>query len=144
MAEERKIAREPKSELALLIKGEGLNFDEISQKLALAATDTLRAGELLVRIPSMRTSLDEWTYAVELKNSINVDHTMSELFEHLLGKKDILHALQEHCEIVLRLYVRSDYASIFYRLMPENLLRLSQLGMPLEVSVLSWGQVSLD
>lgn len=136
--------RKPNSELTLLIRGEALDFDAINRQLDLAATDTQRAGELLLRLPSLRSDLDEWTYGVELTQSEEVDATMSTLLTHLAEKKTQLDALQEAGkEIVLRMYVRSDYASIFYRLMPESLHKLSQLGLPLEVSVLSWGRVTL-
>lgn len=43
--------------------------------------------------------------------------------------------------VTLRLYVQSDSIQMVYQLMPETLELLSRLGLGLEVSSLSWGEI---
>ena len=66
---------------------------------------------------------------------------MNDLLETLALHKEKLAVLRERYTIILRMHVKSDYARIFYRLMPDTLARLAKTGVPLEVSVLSWGKI---
>lgn len=43
--------------------------------------------------------------------------------------------------VTLRLYVQTDSIQMVYQLAPETMALLAALGMPLEVSSLSWGEV---
>ncbi len=131
----------PQSQLVLLIAGEALDFDAVSEALGLASTDTRRKGEIINRLPLIVAESDEWYHEVELTESNDVDTAMNDLLETLAKHKDKLAALQERYTIILRMHVKSDYARIFYRLMPDTLARLAKTGVPLEVSVLSWGRM---
>jgi len=125
--------------LSLMISGVGLDFTAIERDLALGATDTRARGELLNKLPPVISEEDSWLYEVKLANNEGVDPLMHELLAALENASAALTALRAKHEVVLRLYVKSDYARIFYRLMPDTLNRLAHIGLPLEVSVISWG-----
>ena len=110
----------PQSQLVLLISGEALDFDAISEALGLASTDTRRKGEVINRLPLIQAESDEWYHEVELTESNDVDTAMNDLLETLAQHKDKLAAIKERYTIILRMHVKSDYARIFYRLMPKS------------------------
>ena len=68
------------------------------------------------------------------------DTALNGLLETLLAHKPFLNALAAKCQITLRLYVRSSRAHITYSLMPATLQKLTEVGLPLELSSLSWGE----
>lgn len=125
--------------LSLMISGEQLDFGAISRDLALQSTDMRTKGELLNKLPPIISEEDCWLHEIELADNEGLDprmHALLEALEHAAGALDELRA---RFAVSLRLYVQSDYAQIFYRLMPDTLRRLAAIGLPLEVSVLSWG-----
>ncbi len=125
--------------LSLMISGEQLDFEAISRDLALQSTDTRTKGELLNKLPPIVSEEDCWLYEIELADNEGLDPRMHALLEALERATGALDALRVRHAVSLRLYVQSDYAQIFYRLMPDTLRRLAAIGLPLEVSVLSWG-----
>ncbi|WP_102411642.1 DUF4279 domain-containing protein [Beduinella massiliensis] len=131
----------PQSQLVLLISGDGIDFEAISDALGLKSTDVRHKGEVINRLPQIVAEHDEWYHEIELTESNDVDTAMNDLLETLAQHKEKLSALQDRYAIILRMHVKSDYARIFYRLMPDTLARLAKTGVPLEVSVLSWGKM---
>ena len=131
----------PQSQLVLLISGDGIDFEAISDALGLKSTDVRHKGEVINRLPQIVAEHDEWYHEIELAESNDVDTAMNDLLETLAQHKEKLSALQDRYAIILRMHVKSDYARIFYRLMPDTLARLAKTGVPLEVSVLSWGKM---
>ncbi len=131
----------PQSQLVLLISGDEIDFEAISGALGLESTDVRHKGEVINRLPRIVAEHDEWYHEIELTESNDVDTAMNDLLETLAQHKEKLSALQDRYSIILRMHVKSDYARIFYRLMPDTLARLAKTGVPLEVSVLSWGKM---
>lgn len=129
----------PKWILSLIISGEKLDFEGISSALALQSTDTRTKGELLNKLPPIVSEEDCWLYEIPLADHEGLDPRMHDLLQALEAAKCHVARWQEQYEVILRLYVQSDYAQIFYRLMPDTLRRLAEIGLPLEVSVVSWG-----
>lgn len=141
MTQRQKPLSKPQSQLVLLISGDGIDFEAISDALGLKSTDVRHKGEVINRLPQIVAEHDEWYHEIELTESNDVDTAMNDLLETLAQHKEKLSALQDRYAIILRMHVKSDYARIFYRLMPDTLARLAKTGVPLEVSVLSWGKM---
>ncbi|MDR3050230.1 MAG: DUF4279 domain-containing protein [Oscillospiraceae bacterium] len=137
-------ASAPNWELSLTISGEALRFDDISDALGLLSTDTRVKGELLNRLPPVVSQEDCWCYEVQLADNEGLDPRMQALLAALEKAAPALAQLRLRHEVTLRLSVQSDYAQIFYRLMPDTLARLARIGLPLEVSVVSWGALSFQ
>lgn len=141
MSQKQNPLSKPQSQLVLLIAGDGLDFEAISTALGLESTDVRHKGEIINRLPEVVAERDEWYHEIELTQSNDVDKAMNDLLETLALHKEKLAVLRERYTIILRMHVKSDYARIFYRLMPDTLARLAKTGVPLEVSVLSWGKI---
>ena len=128
---------------SLMIEGEGLPIEQISRALELEATRVIHTGDTLNRLPLITATADEWTYTLELASPDGVDTQLNHLLAQLILHHDALNELARDWKLTLRLFVQSDYAHISYKLMPETLQRLVALGLPLDVSSLSWGEVDI-
>ena len=128
---------------SLIVEGDGLPMEAISQALELEPTRVIRKGDTLNRLPLIEAAADEWTYTVPLSSPDGVDTELNHLLAQLILHQDALTGLAGEWKLTLRLFVQSDYAHIAYRLMPETLQRLVALGLPLDVSSLSWGEVGI-
>ena len=129
--------------LALMVKGKQLPAETISELITLEPTRVIREGELLNRLPEVRAEEDEWLYVMPLTSPQGYDERLNDLLQRLCRRREQLPKVQELGTIVLRLSIQSDYAQMVYCLMPETLKRLADVGLPLEVSSLSWGEVGL-
>lgn len=128
---------------SLMIRGEALQEQELAEKLSLIATGLIRKGELLNRVPHIEATEDVWVYEIPLTEPEGEDTALTSLLETLLARREFLKELTERYGVVLRLYVRSNRAHITYRLMPATLQKLTEIGLPLELSSLSWGEFGL-
>ena len=128
---------------SLMIRGEALQKQELAEKLSLTATGLIRKGELLSRVPRIDATEDVWVYEIPLTAPEGEDTALNALLETLLARRNFLEELTRRYRVVLRLYVRSNRAHITYRLMPQTLQKLTEIGLPLELSSLSWGEFGL-
>ena len=128
---------------SLIVEGDGLPMDEISRTLELEPTRVIRKGDTLNRLPLIEAAADEWTYTMPLSSPDGVDSQLNYLLAQLILHQEALAELARDWKLTLRLFVQSDYAQIAYRLMPETLQRLVAVGLPLDVSSLSWGEVGI-
>ena len=128
---------------SLMIRGEALQEQELAEKLSLTATGLIRRGELLSRVPRIEATEDVWVYEIPLTDPEGEDTALNALLETLLARRNFLEELTRRYRVVLRLYVRSNRAHITYRLMPQTLQKLTEIGLPLELSSLSWGEFGL-
>ncbi len=128
---------------SLMIRGEALKEQELAEKLSLTATGLIRKGELLSRVPRIEATEDVWVYEIPLTDPEGEDTALNALLETLLARRNFLEELTRRYRVVLRLYVRSNRAHITYRLMPQTLQKLTEIGLPLELSSLSWGEFGL-
>lgn len=128
---------------SLMIRGDALQEQELAEKLSLTATGLIRKGELLSRVPRIEATEDVWVYEIPLTDPEGEDTALNALLETLLARRNFLEELTRRYRVVLRLYVRSNRAHITYRLMPQTLQKLTEIGLPLELSSLSWGEFGL-
>ena len=128
---------------SLIVEGNDLPIEDIGKQLELEPTRIIHKGDMLNRLPLIEATADEWTYTVLLASPEGVDTQLNHLLAHLILHQEKLADLARDWKFTLRLFVQSDYAQIAYRLMPETLQRLVALGLPLDVSSLSWGEVGI-
>ena len=128
---------------SLIVQGDGLDVDRIESSLGLKATRMIRKGEELNRLPLVVAPEDEWVYAVSLTEPEGADGEWNALLSRLQERREQLTALKQNYQVTLRMYVQSDYAQMAYQLMPETMEKVVAIGLPLNVSSLSWGEVGM-
>ena len=128
---------------SLIVQGDGLDVDRIESSLGLKATRMIRKGEELNRLPLVVAPEDEWVYAISLTEPEGTDGEWNALLSRLQERREQLNALKQTYQVTLRMYVQSDYAQMAYQLMPETMEKVVAIGLPLNVSSLSWGEVGM-
>ena len=136
-------ARIGEARFALLMTGTDLPIAEAETLLDVKPTRVIHAGEIINQVPEVRAVKDEWVHAIQLHHPMGDEPALNELLSLLADHRDELKALAARCQVTLRLYVQSDYAQVNYLLSEGTLKRLAELGLPLEVSTLSWGETGL-
>ena len=129
------------AELALTIRGEKLEIARLGEALGLEPTRVVLKGDQLNRLPLILAQEDQWVYIVQLSEPEGKDEKMNELLAHLLTHWDALSEIAHQSKVTLELSLRSDKARISYCLMPDTLQKIVALGIPLNVSSVSWGDV---
>ena len=128
---------------SLIVQGDGLDVNRIESSLGLKATRMIRKGEELNRLPLVVAPEDEWVYAISLTEPEGTDGEWNALLSRLQERREQLNALKQTYQVTLRMYVQSDYAQMAYQLMPETMEKVVAIGLPLNVSSLSWGEVGM-
>lgn len=129
--------------LVLMVIGADLPMDEISAMLDMEPTSVVRKGDVINRLPRMVAGEDEWVYARELESPQGRDEIMKGILEKIRRSKEGLEKVKQFGEVRLRLRVQSDYAQMAYCLMPETLSDLAGIGLPLDISSISWGEIGM-
>lgn len=129
--------------LALMIIGANLPMDEITKTLGIEPTRVIRQGDILNRLPQIVAGEDEWIFAQELESPQGRDEIMRGILEKIACARDGIEKLKQYGEIRLRLHVQSNYAQMAYCLMPETLSDLAAIGIPLDISSVSWGEIGM-
>lgn len=140
MAKRGEISR---STFALMITGSGMDMDKISGMLDMQPTRVIHKGDLLNRLPEIIANEDEWILITQLENPQGRDDILGGLLKKLISKKKELSEIAEFGQVRLRLRVQSDYVEVSYSLMPETVELMCKLGLPLDISTVSWGEVGL-
>ncbi len=140
MAKRGEISR---STFALMITGSGMDMDKISGMLDMQPTRVIYKGDLLNRLPEIIANEDEWILITQLENPQGRDDILGGLLKKLISKKKELSEIAEFGQVRLRLRVQSDYVEVSYSLMPETVELMCELGLPLDISTVSWGEVGL-
>ena len=98
---------------------------------------------MLNRLPQIVAGEDEWIYAQELESPQGRDEIMRGILQNIGKSKSGLEKVKQYGEIRLRLHVQSNYAQMAYCLMPETLSDLAAIGIPLDISSVSWGEIGM-
>jgi len=123
---------------SLTIRGEDLNFDEISKKLNVQPTKCLKKGEMISSSGAIM-STDFWTYKVKLKDSNPVSPLMKLIFDLEPNMGYIHHLSDIGYGVSLRLYYQSEAAQIYFEIPSDLQSLIAKFKVRLEVSILSWG-----
>jgi hypothetical protein len=126
-----------------MIIGANLPLEEITNTLGIEPTKVIRQGDMLNRLPLIVAGEDEWIYARELESPQGRDEIMRTILEKIAESRDGLEKVKQYGEVRLRLHVQSNYAQMVYCLMPETLNDLAQIGIPLDISSVSWGEIGM-
>lgn len=127
--------------LSLRIAGHGMDLDDITRSLGLAASQAVREGQPIGTGDRARANRDVWTYNFARKWDQPLDDLLLLAEETLRPKMEIVRRLAQRHEVVLWCSYQTNLAQGGFELAPSRLSLLSELGIPFIVSVLSWGEV---
>ena len=125
---------------SLIISGDHLDLDLIEGTLKIAASEKKKKGEICNNVIGEVQS-DFIRFDEKMNGKYNPDMTLLTLLDRLLDNKIFLKELSLKACIYIKCYVQSDYAQINYTLSAMTLSKIAQLGIGLDISVLSWGGV---
>lgn len=125
----------PRSKVAFTVQGKDLDLDKISQTLGLKPSHTHKLGDLISKA-GKRYEHDMWSLDSPLGRLEPMDKHLKWLAEHLKPHRDFIQSLRGQAEVYVYCgYTFYDFQSAF-SLSPEALSIFTDLGIPMEVSLL--------
>ena len=125
-------------EASLIIRGESLDFDEITSRLDVEPAGILRkVGK--VAVGGRKVSKDFWMYRVRMRGDDpmgSLAQLLRELEPHL---EYIRHLSDSGYDVCLRMAYRSELGQIYFEMPAELQAQLARFKVRLEFSILSWG-----
>lgn len=125
---------------SLIITGDKLELDLIAETLKIEVSEKRRRGEIFNRVIG-EVQRDFIRFDEKMNGKYNPDKILVTLLNKLMDNEDFLKNLSKNSNIYIKCYVQSDYAQVNYVLSAKTLNKIVQLGIDLEISVLSWGGV---
>lgn len=125
---------------SLVIRGMELDFENITREIQVQSTRMGRKGESSGKGNRVFPN-DFWSYEVKADGNSMADEILNRLLLTLAPMKAFLQSLQAVSDVCIRFFIQSDYAQIGFDIQPVTIVKLAELGLRLEVSILSWGGV---
>jgi len=123
----------------LMLRGINLDFDEISKQLSLNPTKTGQKGD-------RGLTDDFWFYSREYNYKHDGEEVSSDgINELLLTFLDEIKSIKElNIQALSKriwVFVQSNFAQFGFSISNDTLCKMADLGLPLDFSMLSWGEV---
>lgn len=126
---------------SLLIRGNtDLDFQEIEGELSLSATNVAHKGEVKYKLAG-ECKADVWVHSVEFEEDERPEESLERFVQILLARREKVKMLVEKYDMCIRYFIQSELAQIGLDFSPELIRSLALLGLKLEISILSWGEV---
>lgn len=125
---------------SLIISGDNLDLDLIEKTLKITASEKIKKGEVFNSVIGESQS-DFISFDEKMNGKYNPDKTLMALLDKLADSEEFLKKLNQKACIYIKCFVQSDYAQIYYTLSAITLKKIAQLGIGLDISILSWGGV---
>lgn len=137
---ERRVGMPNSGYCSLIIKGDDLDLDLIADTLKITASEKRKKGEIINSVIG-EIQYDFIRFDEKMSGKYNPDKTLIALLNKLMDYEVFLKNLSVSACVYIKCYVQSDYAQIGYMLSAMTLSKIAQLGIDLELSILSWGGV---
>ena len=115
------------------------NIDFITDVLNLRPTDLIKKGERKSRVLDAAES-NIWIYDVKYGDCKNIEGKISEFLDGIPQLFQKTKDLERIGTVTIRISIVSDFAQLGVGFSKKDLSLLSCLQIPIEISVLSWGQ----
>jgi len=123
---------------SLIIRGETLDFDEITRSLNVEPARCLSKGGK-VSVSGKKVSKDFWMYRVKMRGNDPVGSLM-QLLRELEPNIGYIHQLSDSgYDVCLRMYYQSERGQIYFEMPNELQALIAKFKVRLEFSILSWG-----
>jgi len=125
---------------SLRIFGDGVNFAEISGRLALLPTHTHLKGEK--RLGTQVYSHDMWLFEVPLDRKRRMDDHVAALWERIAWQADYLRELKGRLTVDVYLSYYSNWPDGGVLVSPKNLEMYQVLEIPFQLSIVVSGEAN--
>ncbi|MBL1229828.1 DUF4279 domain-containing protein [Enterococcus sp. BWB1-3] len=123
---------------SFIVKGHGINFKEIEQKLKTEATKIFKEGQITSEVIG-KNEFDLIRFDKEFINESNPNEVLKGLLEQLLPLNSYIEEINNESDVYIKCFLQSNSAQINFRISPEVMNKIAILGIDFEVSILSWG-----
>ncbi|WP_342439221.1 DUF4279 domain-containing protein [Paenibacillus sp. FSL L8-0436] len=131
-----------KGSFSFIVRDENLDFDDISEKLSIAATSIIKKGQYIRKGGETQAPYDIWRLEVTISEQTEPEDAL----EYLLNKlspnfEKINELIGVYKEVIINCYLRSDYGQMGFKLSNEMMKKIALLGVELDIHILSFGGV---
>lgn len=135
--------------VVLRILGEDtLDFEAIRKEIPLNQDKILRQGErinfLSGKVSKYKAECDVILYEFEPRDNEPFYDMVRRKIKEFLPYKEYIASIKNKYYISIRLSLTSDYAQMYCELPRDILMLISELGVNLEISILSFGEVMIE
>ena len=123
--------------ISLLIRGNEFNVKEFDEKMSICDSVALEKGEIS---DGHKMTFNLWEYQVEY-NEDDINEILKSFCETIKPKLDIISQIQTDNNCILQMFIQSEEAQMGLSISSENLLKIADLGIRFEISILSYGLV---
>ena len=129
------------SDYSLIIRGIDIDLEELKSKLGFNENIKLiKQGEFISKVVG-KSKKDVYIYSECNDNEDEELKLLYSFLEHLISKKATIKEYAQKHEVVIRIFIQSSLAQMYYSINNKVLHKLHELDLPVELSILSWGEV---
>lgn len=128
-----------KGTIALIIKGHGINVDELDKQLNMKHASYKQEGNDISKVlPSLESDIVKYAEEVD---DISLDDKI-----HFFCKKisNNLKLIKKKYSCKLRIYLQSSEAQMYWKLSEKTILAIHECNVECEFSILSWGECNIE
>ena len=126
-------------EYSLIIRGD-LDFGYINNTLCCKSPKMIKKGDIISKVVG-ESQEDVYIYSKKYENIEKMNENLDDFLTEILTVKDEICNLSQNNDISLRIYTQSSQSQISFLFTKENLLKLKELNIPVDFSILSWGEI---
>jgi hypothetical protein len=123
--------------ITLVIRGTQFDIKEFSKKMSIKSTRVLEKGQKSGR-HKMAFSL--WEYETTF-NQDDINEVLDVFLTMIKSNIQIIESVKKNNECLLDMFLHSNAAQLGITVSPRNLLKMAELDLRLDVSILSYGLV---
>lgn len=122
-----------------VIRGNDLDFDNITANIGLQPTKTKKKGDPITRNTTMKN--DMWDYKVNSEDYDELNIVLENLLKELQQSKDYIKEIVKIHDVYIFFSFCSDFGQMGFELQPKMIQALADLNIRFEVHILSFGMV---
>ena len=126
-------------EYSLIIRGD-LDFGYINNTLCFKSPKMIKKGDIISKVVG-ESQEDVYIYSKKYENIEKMNENLDDFLTEILTVKNEICNLYQNNDISLRIYTQSSQSQISFLFTKENLLKLKELNIPVDFSILSWGEI---
>lgn len=123
---------------SLVIRGEDINKQEIQQKLMMNSLPLPRKSKILL------IKNDALIFGFDFDNQDKFFSSFEVLYNKFIGEADFFKSIIKKHNVVLRLYIQSEDAQIYFNFPSTFFEKVTEMGVNMELSIFSWGMVEAE